>query len=345
MTPSTLMERALASGIYMDAEMADGVPVRGIGTPWFPPQDMPLIHCEAIYQMAQEASDGTSVSISAFNSAGERKTAEDLAAARLRAQQTQSHLEQLLAAFDDGPEEHNPPMLCPFAHVWLEFSNASNAVMSVATIASDADAIGHINAWHIVQRRGGPILMVASARYWDGGLQRATQLSAAGNKEAGLLLDFLDRHHRSLYGFDAPQITGARPGEHGDAIADHLVDDMRLRLATCGAVRIPNTRGVSVQPVDARVGKKQKRLRPHQQIRRHVLTITGSEGGVRRVAARGHGESLTAEHLVRAHWVCYSEDSPMFGIPGRHGWWRRQAHKRGKRANGLVRQTRRIEPS
>jgi hypothetical protein len=341
-----LMESAMQQGIYLDAKESAGRFTQGIGAPWFPPRDIPLIHCQAIYDMAHSASDGTAVAVAAFRSDGQQRDEASVAQDILRARrvQSQSHLEQLLTAFDDGEEEHNPPMLCPFEHAWLEFASDKTCAIRAATMVSDADVIGHVNAWHVVQVGSGPITMIGSARYWNGGRERSTQLSPAGNKMAARLLTFLDEHAEA-YAFSPPDITGLRPGAHGDAIADHVIDDLRLRTATCGAIRIPNTRGVNVEPVDIRVGKKQKRLRPHQQIRQHVLTITGSEGGSRRNAARGNGQQLTAEHLVRAHWVCYSEESPMFGIPGRHGWWRRQSHKRGKRTNGIVNQTRRIEPA
>lgn len=344
MSGSTLMERAIKRGIFLDAEFKNGVAVRPAGDPWFPPIDMPLIHCEHVYQMAHEAPDGTGTCVSAFDEHGEPRHQHEVVADGLKAQQTSSHLEQLLMAFDEGPEEHNPPMLCQFDGAWLEFGGYWQGIRAAA-IVSDADSVGHINAWHITQAGDGHVLMIASARYWNGGLERSTQLSAAGNKVAASLIDFMEKHHEALYGTPATTLTGLRSGAHGDSIADHVVDDLRLRVATCGSLRIPNTRGVNIVALEQRLGKKQKRLRPHQQIRRHILTITGSEGGARRKAARGRGEAMTAEHLVRAHWVCYSEDRPMFGIPGRYGWWRRQAHKRGKRINGLVNQVRRIEPA
>lgn len=85
------------------------------------------------------------------------------------------------------------------------------------------------------------------------------------------------------------------------------------------------------QPVKRK--KKQRRLRPEQQIRWHTVKLrpTGKKYADCDSSAL---PSLTAHHLVRGHFATYTSDKPLFGKYVGTYW--REAHARGSKTAGEV---------
>lgn len=314
---TSLLGDVIRLGAWRDLVIPCGRQAQGVGDPWYPPDDVVAIDCRAIYTAAWHDKSGRQ----AWGAFGETNIPA-------------SHAQEILDAFDNGPEKFNPPIVAPFANTWLEWGHLDPAVPGVklgtfvAPLPDDS-----VCAWHIITWPG-----IAQPFFIGAWSTDKTDWHTQGFRMYPSTLKWIST---------GPDDALARmfSSNDDDEAARRLFADARLITATHLALRLPNTRIATLQDAPVKMAKKQKRTRPHQRVVWKELVMCGSQGGQRRQAARGNGQALRAEHVVRSNIALYTDDAPLFGKPGMVGWFERPEHRRGNRKNGLIKQLRRIEPA
>lgn len=125
---------------------------------------------------------------------------------------------------------------------------------------------------------------------------------------------------------------GKMPDDPESLAADYFSSLGNLYIVDL-AVRMMHVRNVELAEQPTKKRKKQRRLRPDQQIKWNTIKVR-PQGKQYASSATSALPTLTALHVVRGHFATYTEERPLFGKYTGTFW--REAHTRGDAAAGEV---------
>lgn len=114
---------------------------------------------------------------------------------------------------------------------------------------------------------------------------------------------------------------------------------LRLMYVVHATLYTLNAKNVYLEAVERpeKCNKKRAKNKKVPLYRYHVLKV--APGVVRKTSQHESAQPVTGSmpvHLCRGHFRTYTEDAPLFGIPGNFGRFWIQAHVRGHKENGVV---------
>ncbi len=99
-----------------------------------------------------------------------------------------------------------------------------------------------------------------------------------------------------------------------------------------------NCRNVTLQAVepDRRINRERRKAGRRPFVRYHTVNIEPIKAVLRTEGGISQHGLRRALHIVRGHFMSYTEDRPLFGRPGLHGTFWSPAHVRGSATEGVV---------